>query len=269
MTNEGDSQAAGRHQRRLRNFLLDPHFQLKYSAYLVVIAVLLSAGLGTILWRTSEQVLVESRKNVEQGQRIVELGSRVVAESRKVSQVVEMNIVEDPVYRDNPALLDAFTRDAGEREASLGQQEKSLVAQAEALRAELESLARSRSRVTLALCLALALLVVGIFLAGIVVTHKVAGPIHKMNRQLREVGDGHLRVPGKLRRGDELAAFFNTFDRMVRNLRARQEGEIEKLDAAIAKLEREAEAGRLGTSGAEALMPLHELRQEMKDALDT
>src|SRR6185503_4133293 len=35
----------GRHQRRLRNYLLDSHFQLKYSGYLVVIAVALSASL--------------------------------------------------------------------------------------------------------------------------------------------------------------------------------------------------------------------------------
>ena len=36
--------AGGRHQRRLRNYLLDPPFQLKYSGYLVGIAVLLSLG---------------------------------------------------------------------------------------------------------------------------------------------------------------------------------------------------------------------------------
>ena len=36
----------GRHQRRLRNYLLDSHFQLKYSGYLVMIAVALSVSLG-------------------------------------------------------------------------------------------------------------------------------------------------------------------------------------------------------------------------------
>ena len=33
------AQAGGRHQRRLRNYLLDTHFQLKYTGYLVAIAI--------------------------------------------------------------------------------------------------------------------------------------------------------------------------------------------------------------------------------------
>ena len=43
----------GRHQRRLRNYLLDSHFQLKYTGYLVGIALLFSISLGLLIWRTS------------------------------------------------------------------------------------------------------------------------------------------------------------------------------------------------------------------------
>ena len=59
--------AGGRQQRRLRNYLLDSHFQLKYSAYLVLIAVVISACLGVFLWRTSREVLAQSQKTVERG----------------------------------------------------------------------------------------------------------------------------------------------------------------------------------------------------------
>ena len=45
--------ATGRHQRRLRNYLLDSHFQLKYTSYLVGIALLFSISLGLLIWRTS------------------------------------------------------------------------------------------------------------------------------------------------------------------------------------------------------------------------
>jgi hypothetical protein len=40
-----------------------------------------------------------------------------------------------------------------------------------------------------------------------------------MKRQLREVGDGSLRRPGKLRRGDELVDFFEAFEDMIDRLR--------------------------------------------------
>jgi nitrogen fixation/metabolism regulation signal transduction histidine kinase len=261
MTNPASSMPAGRHQRKLKNYLLDPHFQLKYSLYLVAIAVVLSASLGAILWQTSEQVMVQSQRNAEQGQRVVEFGRKVVAESRKVSEVVKMNIVKDPVYQDNPALLEAFTTDAEQQDARLKAQEATLVAQAESLKSELAKLQAFQKKMTVTLCGVLGLLVFGIFVAGIVVTHKVAGPIYKMKRQLREVGDGHLRIPGKLRKGDDLVHFFDTFERMVRSLRACQEAEIAMLDSAIEQLQGKAEE--------DAMKPLHELRKELQDALET
>lgn len=251
----------GRHQRKLKNYLLDPHFQLKYSAYLVAIAVVLGGSLGVVLWQTSEEVVVQAQKNVEQGQQVVNLGREVVGESRKVSEVVRMNIVKDPVYQDNPALLEAFTTDANKQDERLKSQEAKLVAQAQSLKQETDKLKAFQSRMMATLLAVLVLLMVGIFVTGIMVTHKVAGPIFKMKRQIREVGDGHLRIPGKLRKGDELVHFFEAFERMVKSLRARQEAEIEMLDRAIADLD--------GKASDEALKPLHDLRREMQQALDT
>ncbi|HEU5075584.1 MAG TPA: HAMP domain-containing protein [Polyangiaceae bacterium] len=250
----------GRHQRKLKNYLLDPHFQLKYTAYLVAVTVALGGSLGVVVWQTSDQVVAQSQKNVEQGQRVVDLGREVVGESRKVSEVVKMNIVKDPVYQDNPALLEAFTTDAKKQDQRLQEQEAQLVAQAESLKRESRSLKAFQSRMMLTLAGVMLLLVVGIFVAGIVVTHKVAGPIFKMKRMIKDVGDGHLRIPGKLRKGDELVHFFDAFDQMVRNLRARQENEIAMLESAIAELE--------GKADAAVLKSLLDLKREMQNSLN-
>jgi hypothetical protein len=51
---------------------------------------------------------------------------------------------------------------------------------------------------------ALSVLVLALGAAGIVVTHKVAGPIFKMKRLIVHVGQGHLNQLEKLRNGDEL-----------------------------------------------------------------
>lgn len=250
----------GRHQRKLKNYLLDPHFQLKYTAYLVAITIALGGSLGVVVWQTSNQVVAQSQKNVAQGQRVVGLGREVVGESRKVSEVVKMNIVKDPVYQDNPALLEAFTTDAKKQDQRLQEQEAQLVAQAESLKNESSSLKAFQSRMMLTLLGVMVLLVVGIFVAGIMVTHKVAGPIFKMKRMIRDVGEGRLRIPGKLRKGDELVHFFDAFDQMVRSLRARQENEIAMLESAIAQLE--------GKADASALKPLLDLKREMQDSLN-
>lgn len=251
---------SGRQQRRFRNYLLDSHFQLKYAGYLVLIALVISACLGVFLWSTSRQVLAQSQKAVEQGEQVVARGREVVAESQKVSAVVQMNIVKDPVYGDNPALLEAFKADAAKQDERLKQQQKALEAQAAELKQQSLAIASQQRTMFVGLCTALTALVLVIGLAGIVVTHRVAGPVFKMKRQLKEVGDGHLRVPSPLRRGDELVDFFEAFRDMVIHLRERQQSELDKLDNALAQLE--------GKASAEALEPLHALRAEMKAALD-
>jgi nitrogen fixation/metabolism regulation signal transduction histidine kinase len=251
---------SGRHQRRMKNYLLDRHFQLKYAGYMVALTVVLSLSLGLILWRTSLAVIAQSHEAVRQGEQVVSIGREVLDESKKVNAVVQMNIVKDPYYNDNPDLLAAFQSDAKDQDARLLGQQRALEKQATALRKHSTNLEDRYQAMLVTLCLVLLLFVVAIGFAGIVITHKVAGPIYKMKRQIRDLGEGHMKLPGKLRKGDELVDFFDTFEHTVRNLRRRQEEEIKKLDSAIAVLD--------GKAAPEALAPLHSLRAEMQAALD-
>jgi nitrogen fixation/metabolism regulation signal transduction histidine kinase len=251
----------GRHQRRVKNYLLDSHFQLKYSGYLVLLAFVLSAGLGWMLFRSSSLVIDQSAKNVLQGKEVVKKGRDVVAESQKVSAVVQMNIVKDPVYSDNPALLDAFKADASQQDERLREQQDRLQKQAVDLEAQAASLVVQRKVMLWSLFGGLSLLCVLIGFGGIMVTHRVAGPIYKMKMNLKAVADGHLRVPSPLRKGDELVDFFETYRSMVIALRGRQEEEIGRIEKAIAALEPKTGAGEVEM--------LQTLRRDMKAALDT
>lgn len=252
--------ATGRHQRKLKNYLLDKHFQLKYTGYLVAITVVLSLGLGMLLWRTSNEVLAQSRATVNQGSQVVELGQVVAKESRKVSEVVQMNIIKDEFYKDNPELLAEFKSNAQTQDETLKKQQEQLESQAAALKAQSDNIARQQKVMLATLALALLLLVIGMGMAGIVVTHKIAGPIFKMKRQIRAVGEGNLSIPHKLRKGDELVDFFEAFHDMVVALRAHQAEEIQKLDKAIAAIE--------GKTEDRALEPLRTLRADMQASLD-
>ena len=50
---------------------------------------------------------------------------------------------------------------------------------------------------------------------GIVITHRIVGPVHKMKRLLRRVSTGRLAIEERLRKGDELEDLFDTFLQMT------------------------------------------------------
>lgn len=253
-------QPAGRKQRQLKNLLLDRHFQLKYTGYLVGIAVVLSASLGLVLFRTSAQVVAQSARSAAHGEQIVVLGDEVVEESKKVSAVVRMNIVNDPVYQNDPDLLGAFNADVDAQDKRLAAQKMHLEQQRRRLRADAENLKAFHRRLLGSLVGLLSVLVLGIGAAGIVVTHKVAGPIFKMKRHLREVADGSLKVPWGLRKGDELVEFFDTFRDMIVALRGQREQQLADLETALQQL--------TGKVDDVDLAALRRLREDLKVGLD-
>jgi hypothetical protein len=227
------SAAPGRYKRSVRNLLLDSRFQLKYTGFLVLVAIVVSGLLGGFLYRTSREVIVESQ--------------RVVEESRKVSDVVKMSIKDDPIYGQNPELAAAFTQASSDSDKQIEERSKALVRQQQTMLYALIS------------SFAVLVLVIGCF--GIWFTHKVAGPVYKMKMLLRQVGDGKLVFHGKLRKGDELQDFFEVFANMVDRLRERQAKEVEQLDAALKM------AAQSGAS-QESIAKVQLVRDEMKRALD-
>jgi nitrogen fixation/metabolism regulation signal transduction histidine kinase len=69
---------------------------------------------------------------------------------------------------------------------------------------------------------------------GIVLTHKVAGPLFKITNHLDKIRDGKLGVVYNLRKGDQLVDFFEHFKGAHDALRHRTEEDIALLDKAIA-----------------------------------
>lgn len=273
--------APKRHQRSARNYLLDRNFQLKYTGFLVGVAFLFSIFLGGGLWWTSSQVIEQSQRAVEQGremvrqgQETVDRGKQVILQSRKVTQVVAMNIAKE--YKDDPELAKTFSESAAKDEDKLKEEQErlerdavSLAQRARDLEAQAKDIATLRQRLLLGLVAVLSLLVVAVGLLGIVFTHKVAGPIFKMKRLLRQVGAGKLVVRERLRRGDELQHFFEAFERMVEDLRARQMAEISKVDLILEKLNDAPLSSRgLKEFDEDGVKLLTQLRSEMQDQLD-
>ncbi len=220
----------GGYKRSARNYLLDSRFQLKYSGFLVLVAIVISGVMGAVLYETTLAVVGES--------------SALVEESKKVSEVSRMNIRD--LASDSPELLTEFNREADAHDKALSDQQARLIHGQQLM---IESLVGG-----------LALMVVLIGLLGIYFTHKVAGPIYKMKRLLKQVGDGHLHVDARLRRGDELTDFFDTFTQMVQGLRQMESKQLEDVEAAIKALE--------GGSQGDAAAALGRVRDAMNHALE-
>lgn len=255
---------SGRGQRRLRNLLLDRNFQLKYSGYLVAVTLFLSVSLGLILWRTGKELIAQSRASVALGEEVVERGRSVLSESEKVNAVVRMSIVE--VYADDPGLLDVFQGESETRDAALHARQKQLESNSLALKQQSAMIERQYQAFGLVIVSALLLLVLGVGLAGVVVTHKVAGPLFKMKRLLGELAKGHFRVVARLRKGDELKYFFDAFNEAAEQLSQRQEEDIAELDSAIGLL---GDAPGDASGAAAARERLLALRDRMRVSLAT
>jgi nitrogen fixation/metabolism regulation signal transduction histidine kinase len=234
----------GAYKRKVRNYLLDSHFQLRYTGYLVVTAIAISGVMGAVLYSTTRSMVDESAKVVEQSKKVSE-------ESRKVSEVSRMNVRD--LASDSPELLAVFNKEADEHDKAIAEQQRAI--------ANDQAMLIHRQQVVIqALVGGLALMVVLIGLLGIYFTHKVAGPVYKMKGLLKKVGKGSLRVDARLRKGDELQDFFDAFTTMVSGLRDMEKRQLDEVDKAIDAVER-------GEHDS-AKNALHRVREDMKTALE-
>jgi nitrogen fixation/metabolism regulation signal transduction histidine kinase len=247
------------YKRSVKNYLIDSRFQLKYTGLIVAVTVVISGVLGAFLWRTSRELVGESQVLASQGQQLIDQSQQLINESKKVSEVTKMNIKS--LGYDDPSLTADFTKEADEYDKQVELKQQTLIKQQDDLVKQQASIVRQQGTMMYAVVGGLALMVLLIAMFGIYFTHKVAGPIFKMKRLLKQVGDGNLAVDARLRKGDELQDFFETFASMVESLRARQKREVDDLDGAVT-------AARDAGASAESIARVERVRDELKRGLE-
>lgn len=109
-------------------------------------------------------------------------------------------------------------------------------------------------------------LVISISAVGILITHRVAGPIFKVAGYFARVRGNRLgAIPQSLRKGDELQEFYSSFREMYEALRTRVASDVQHLGTAIAVLEA---VSPKSPQVQEALAELRELRREKEQSLE-
>ena len=100
------------------------------------------------------------------------------------------------------------------------------------------------------------LLVFGLSIYGIKMTHHVAGPLHKVSLYLNKMKDGKFDTVYNLRKGDQLVDFYEHFKGAHAGVRSMQEEDVARLKAIIEA----AEQHQLAQKSPEVAAALEELR---------
>lgn len=74
-------------------------------------------------------------------------------------------------------------------------------------------------------------------LVGFLMSHRIAGPVYVMGRDLRLLAQGHFPGQRSLRKGDELQNLFALFRHAVDALRDREEQRTAMLEEVLARME--------------------------------
>jgi hypothetical protein len=201
-------------QRRKQSYLLDPRFQLKWTGYLVAVVLAVMASLGWIIARTAEGAARSAGIAVEQAKKAAE-------ESRTNSVLARQSVML------------AAPEMATVMNESLEELDKKEAANVEEIQRRALEVKHGQRDLQLLLAgagVALLVLLVGM---GVVITHRIVGPVHKMKRLLRRVSTGRLVIEDRLRKGDELEDLFDTFLQMTYSLRAIQRARLATLDSTL------------------------------------
>ncbi len=220
-TNSPPQAAAAPYKRRLRNFLLDARFQLKFASYIVGITLVLSAFLGIFLYKNALNVFAQ----VDQA---VQARSKAAETSRELSVATLNNDIAKNM--DNPD----FTKEMTERSEKI---DKEYERERNAIVEVRKDLLKQQQATAIGLAGTLLLFIIVVGFGAIVATHRIVGPLFRVKRMAREVAAGKVIPPTYgLRPSDELKDVFDAFADMVTKLRDRQLADAGEIEKALAQL---------------------------------
>jgi len=117
----------------------------------------------------------------------------------------------------------------------------------------------------------LPLLALGIVVIGLLMSHKLAGPLWKVEKAARMVAEGNLSYNLTLRDNDEVQEFARQVNGMVKGLRqkvCRVEVAYLQLDSCARRLRDKSPLGMSATERAETLREIHLAASELVEMLD-
>ena len=236
-------------KRRLRNFLLDPRFQLKYALLIALTGGALFGVMGGLFYA---QVRVTTE--------LAALDHLAVRAPTPVPSAPE-KAAPDPAPAPSGVQIDSepievVGRDSAPTEAPVVEGDQG------AFENELENrLAEGDSKLLWRLVICWLVLVVMLFVLGILVTHRIVGPLYVVDRYLGRIIAGEPVRFRPLRKGDEFQALFERVKELANQLDRERAEDVSTIEAALTAVRQHAR-GADPEALAAALAPLEALAAE-------
>jgi len=191
-----------RYKRSVANMLVDKKFQLKYTLFVMVLCLAIYGVLGGLYYSemAASTELMDINKSVS--------GAFTRAADKPASQ-------DDEFLKslDLPAGDDEYVK-------------STLKELDEEIKPELAS---RDTRAVYVMLAAVAFLVLALAVAGIYMTHKVAGPLYALTLFMNAAIEGRWKSIRPFRQGDEFVWLAESFQKLVRSIKVTHERELEAL----------------------------------------
>lgn len=228
-------QQGGPPKRQLKNFLLLQSFQLKYTGIIVVISSILCAGMGYVIYQRTQEAYHQTRLALASAQDANEQAKAANEEARAASEMLKLEQLADP----EAAKSAVESKDSKFAIAALEMEQK-----AAAMKAKAGDMERASKYTIWYLGGLMGFLVLSLAIFGIVITHRVAGPLFVMGRFFNSIAQGDFRLQKRaLRKGDELGDIFQRGVDAVQSLNNSTREDLGALENTLRVLSRLREAG--------------------------
>jgi hypothetical protein len=268
------------YKRSWKNLLINKRYQLRFTLFMVGLSTLLICGLGVWVMRVANETTAVSMASVRGTPcpRIPTLSEVAIdppAEPAAPTRAEEPDLTPPPAAPASEAEAadasadtgaDAAADDDGSRKVTVQIDESSMQLMPVApkvpedfatrvvahwtcelrLDAKIEQLERGRMTILWVLIGTGLVLVVGLALYGLKMTHRVAGPLFKVSLYLAKMRDGRFDKVWNLRKGDQLVEFYEHFRMAHAGIVQMEKDDIARIKAVIAAAEA-AGAGDLPT----------------------
>lgn len=261
------------YKRSWKNLLINKRYQLRFTLFMVGLSTLLMAGLGIWVMRVANDTTEVAKANVlgaDCGEIVPFEGEEEEIEPEDLEDAPAVPMKLDPKGKAPPTPAPPPVDEPVEPDAGSGAPKRkidvilddmevpvpppvppTIPKVREGLKAEiiehhickmgipasLDKLERGRMKILFVLIASGLLLVMGLAIYGIKMTHKVAGPLFKVGLYLAKMRDGRLDKVYNLRKGDQLVDFYEHFKVAHAGVVKMQKDDIERMKSVIAAAE--------------------------------
>jgi hypothetical protein len=237
------------YKRSWKNLLINKRYQLRFTLFMVGMAALLMTGLGVWVMRVADEAteVAASRVRGEGCPALPEIG-QVPAEGDAAApkRAGDGGAPAEPTNPDAPpeerrrrVVIEESTMTINPVPARFAEEVAAHYECELRQAARLDELEHGRTRILYVLFAAGVLLVLGLAVYGIKMTHKVAGPLYKITLYMGKMREGRYDKVYNLRKGDQLVDFYEHFRHAHEGVVDLEKADIARLKSMIATAEKQ------------------------------